>query len=71
MELQPNTSFFNAQIPTAKTKIKERTSNLVYTAFTKHEAYLVHGGRVSGKSLGVSTLQAAEPPYSVNNGPMK
>ena len=31
----------------------------------------LHGGRVSEKSLGVSTLQAAEPPYSVNNGPMK
>ena len=27
---------------------------------------LVHGGGVSEKSLGVSTLQAAEPPYSVN-----
>ena len=32
---------------------------------------LVHGGRVSEKSLGVSTLQAAEPPYSVNSGPIK
>ena len=31
----------------------------------------VHGGRVSEKRLGVSTLQVAEPPYSVNNGPMK
>ena len=32
---------------------------------------LLHGGRVSEKSLGVSTLQAAEPPYSVNNDPIK
>ena len=31
---------------------------------------LLHGGRVSEKSLGVSTLQAAEPPYIVNNGPI-
>ena len=33
-------------------------------------APLLHGGRVSEKSLGVSTLQAAEPPHSVNNGPV-
>ena len=32
---------------------------------------LLHAGRVSEKSLGVSTLQAAEPPYNVNNGPIK
>ena len=32
---------------------------------------LVHGGGVSEKSLGVSKLQAAEPRYSVNNGPIK
>ena len=32
---------------------------------------LVHGGHVSENSLDVSTLQAAEPPYSVNNGPVK
>ena len=32
---------------------------------------LLHRGRVCEKSLGVSTLQAAEPPYSVNNGPIK
>ena len=32
---------------------------------------LVHGGRVGEKSLGINTLQAAEPPYSVNNGPIK
>ena len=29
---------------------------------------LLHGGE---KKLGVSTLQAAEPPYSANNGPIK
>ena len=29
---------------------------------------LLQGGRVSEKSMVVSTLQAAEPPYSVNNG---
>ena len=29
---------------------------------------LLHEGRVSEKSLGVSTLQAAEPLYSVNDG---
>ena len=32
---------------------------------------ILHGGRVSEKSLGVSTLQAVEPPCSVNNGPIK
>ena len=32
---------------------------------------LLQGGRVSEKSLGVNTLQAAEPPYSVNNGHKK
>ena len=31
---------------------------------------LLHGGRVSERSLGVSTLQAAAPSYSVNNGPI-
>ena len=31
----------------------------------------LHGRRVGEKSLGASTLQAAEPPYSVNNGPIK
>ena len=30
---------------------------------------LLQEGSVSENSLGVSTLQAAEPPYSVNNGP--
>ena len=35
METQPTTSFFNAE-KTNSYKI-ERTSNLVYTAFTKHE----------------------------------
>ena len=28
---------------------------------------LLQGGRVREKSLGVSTLQTAEPPYSVTN----
>ena len=32
---------------------------------------LLQRGCVSEKSSGVRTLQAAEPPYSVNNGPIK
>ena len=31
---------------------------------------LLHGGRVREKSLGVSTRQAVEHAYSVNNGPI-
>ena len=27
--------------------------------------------KIKGKRLGVKTLQAAEPPYSVSNGPIK
>ena len=38
MEIQPTIRFFNAALKlTAKIKMKERTSNLVYTAFTKHQ----------------------------------
>ena len=32
---------------------------------------LLHEERVCEKSWGVSTLRAAEPPFSVNNGPIK
>ena len=32
---------------------------------------LLQGGRVRGNSLGVSTLQAAQSPYMVNNGPKR
>ena len=35
----------------------------------KNFVSLLHGGRVSEKSLGVSALQAAEPPHSVNKLP--
>ena len=37
----------------------------------KYSVPLLQGGHVTEKSLGVSTLQAAEPPYSVNNGAIK
>ena len=48
-----------------------RTETGIWFRERKYFVSLLHGGRVSEKSLGDSTQQTAEPPYSVNNGLMK
>ena len=46
-----------------------RTETVIWCKETQNFLPSVHGGRVSEKNLGVSALQDAEPPYSVNSGP--
>ena len=54
------------------TLLKETTTQLFNSSQEKSNFLpLGHGERVGEKSLGVSTLQATEPPYSVKNGLIK